>query len=91
MITRSRRHPAPMDPFRALDVQTRLSELARAITRIENTPDLYARVHHWRAYQGAYEGALHEACVLAGLDEDAADSADRFTLELELAARGWSW
>jgi len=88
---RSRRGPAPMDPFRALDVQTRLTELARAITRIENTPELFARAHHWRAYQGAYEGALREACVLAGVDRGTTTAADRLTLELELTARGWTW
>lgn len=88
---RPRRRPAPIDPFRALDVQTRLADLAHAITRIEDTPELFARAHHWRAYQMAYEGMLHEACSLAGVDAATADTADRLTLELELAGRGWTW
>lgn len=91
MILRSRRHPAPMDPFRALAAQTRLTELAGEIMRIESSPGLFARAHHWRACQGAYEGVLHEACVLAGMERAAVESADRLTLELELAARGWTW
>lgn len=90
-MMRSRRARRPMDPFRALDVQTRLTDLAQAITRIENSPALFARVHHWRAYQGAYEGALREACALAGVDRSTTDAADRLTMELELTSRGWTW
>ncbi|MBL0884970.1 hypothetical protein [Myceligenerans indicum] len=87
------------DPLVTLRLQTRLGDLASELRHVEEDPDLFARAHHWRAVQSAYDALLHEACRLAGVPTDAAPlrldeqaSADeRLREELELSSRGWSW
>ncbi|WP_239073132.1 hypothetical protein [Sediminihabitans luteus] len=100
VLSRARVEPVlGPDPLVALRVQVRLSELAAELRRIEADPDLYGRVHHYRAVRGAYDGLLREACALAGLSLDAPalqagmldDPDERMREELELSARGWSW
>ncbi|GAA1718724.1 hypothetical protein GCM10009809_13240 [Isoptericola hypogeus] len=94
-----RRRAALADPLVTLAVQVRLGELARELVRLTDDPDVYARAHHWRAVQGAYDALLREACRLSGLpvaeaplraDERAQDD-ERLREELELSSRGWSW
>jgi hypothetical protein len=61
---------------------------------------VYARVHHLRATEAAYDALLDEACRLAGIPTQpqpgrlstiALDRDTRFREEVELASRGWSW
>ncbi|MFI2105121.1 hypothetical protein ACH436_17640 [Isoptericola sp. NPDC019693] len=93
-----RRAPAT-DPLLTLTVQVRLGELARELRAIDDDPQVYARAHHVRAAQGAYDALLREACRLAGLSVvdlplragERAESDERLREELELSARGWSW
>ncbi|WP_235915442.1 hypothetical protein [Puerhibacterium puerhi] len=95
---RRRRIPGP-DPLTTLRLQVRLGELARQLRDVEQDPAVYARAHHWHATQGAYDALLREACRMAGVPVDdrplRADertaAAERLRIELELAARGWSW
>lgn len=95
-----RRPPPPPDPFEVLRVQLRLAALAEEVRALERSDDVYARVHHMRATEAAYDAMLYEACRLAGipmqpqpgrLSTIAQDSDERFREEVELAARGWSW
>ena len=94
-----RRRASAADPLLTLTVQVRLGELARELRAIEDDPQVYARAHHARAAQGAYDALLREACRLAGLSvvdlpmraDERAESAERLREELELSARGWSW
>ena len=82
-----------------LTVQVRLGELARELRAIDDDPLVFARAHHARAAQGAYDALLREACRLAGLSVvdlpmragERATSAERMREELELSSRGWSW
>ncbi len=94
-----RRRAEQADPLVTLAIQMRLGELARELRAVEGDPDVFARAHHWRAVQGAYDALLREACRLSGLpvddvplrlDERAA-AEERLREELELSARGWSW
>ncbi|MFE6968715.1 hypothetical protein [Isoptericola sp. NPDC057653] len=94
-----RRRPAVADPLLTLTVQVRLGELARELRAIDDDPQVYARAHHARAAQEAYDALLREACRLAGLGVvdlprragERAESAERLREELELSSRGWSW
>jgi hypothetical protein len=95
-----RRPPPPPDPFEALRVQMRLAVLAEEVRALERSADVYARVHHLRATEAAYDAMLFEACRLAGVPTDSQpgrlstvvqDKEERFRAEVELAARGWSW
>lgn len=94
-----RRRGTIADPLVTLTVQVRLGELARELRAIEQDPQVFARAHHARAAQGAYDALLREACRLAGLSvvdlpmraDERAESAERLREELELSARGWSW
>jgi hypothetical protein len=94
-----RRRADEADPLVTLAIQVRLGELATELRAIERDPEVYARAHHWRAVQGAYDALLREACRLSGLpvedvplglDERTA-AAERLREELELSSRGWSW
>ncbi|MCK9792993.1 hypothetical protein M1843_04440 [Isoptericola sp. 4D.3] len=94
-----RRRGADTDPLVTLTVQVRLGELARELRAIDDDPQVFARAHHARAAQGAYDALLREACRLAGLSVvdlpmragERAESAERLREELELSSRGWSW
>lgn len=92
--------PPPPDPFEVLRVQMRLAALADEVRALERSADVYARVHHLRATEAAYDALLDEACRLAGvprapgptrLSTVAQDRDERFREEVELASRGWSW
>lgn len=94
-----RRRAAQADPLVTLAIQVRLGELARELRAVEADPDVFARAHHWRAVQSAYDALLREACRLSGLpvedvplrlDERAA-AEERLREELELSSRGWTW
>jgi hypothetical protein len=94
-----RRRAAQADPLVTLAIQVRLGQLAAELRKVDEDPDVFARAHHWRAVQGAYDALLREACRLSGLavedaplrlDEHAA-AEERLREELELSARGWSW
>jgi hypothetical protein len=95
----ARRRALVPDPFELLELQARLGAIAGEIRRLQDAPDVYARAHHWRAAQTAYDALLRDACRLTGLsvhdaplrlDARAADD-ERLREELELSAHGWSW
>lgn len=76
------------DPFVVLELQTRLGVLAGQLHTLEADERIYARARRTKATEAAYDHLLAEACRLAGVVDP---TADRFTRELELASRGWSW
>jgi hypothetical protein len=89
--------PAP-DPFEVLRVQLRLGVLAEEVRSLECSGDVYARGHHLKATQAAYDALLTEACILAGISTSPSarptipqGEQERFREEVELASRGWSW
>ncbi len=88
-----RGRPAPPDPFAALHVQMRLSELSRQISVLEADPYVFAKAHRLRATRAAYDDLLVEACRLAGVvvGEGPRSTEERWREELELSSRGWSW
>jgi hypothetical protein len=99
-----RRSPKPTgpDPFTVLHVQHRLSLIATELRVLEaNDADrtYYARAHRIHTRRSAYDQLLAEACELAGVparhpgpDGRICRNADeRFSAEIELAARGWHW
>jgi len=85
--------PTPPDPFAALAVQMRLSELSRQIRVLEGDPHVFAKAHRLRATRGAYDDLLVEACRLAGVTvgDGPRGTEERWRTELELSSRGWSW
>jgi hypothetical protein len=96
---RRRLRRAGPDPLVTLAIQTRLGELADELRTVVDDPGVYARAHHWRAAQDAYDAMLREACRAAGLavvdqplrPDEHVDEDERLREELELSARGWSW
>lgn len=94
-----RRRAANADPLVTLAIQVRLGELAGELRRLSDDPDVFARAHHWRAVQSAYDALLREACRLSGLPvaetplraDERTEADERLREELELSARGWSW
>ncbi len=83
-----------LDPFLALQLQTRLGVVADHVRHLEEDSRAYARAQRIIAGQLAYDALLAEACRLAGVDvltEAAGDPGERFREEVELASRGWSW
>ncbi|WP_402462844.1 hypothetical protein [Isoptericola aurantiacus] len=98
-VARRRRRRAGPDPLETLAIQIRLGQLAHELRAVDDDPSLYARAHHWRAVQGAYDAMLRDACRVAGLAvADAPLTADahvsedeRLREELELSSRGWNW
>lgn len=94
-----RRRAQEADPLVTLAIQVRLGELAHELRHLTDDPDVYARAHHWRAVQGAYDELLREACRLSGLEvretplraDERSDQDERLREELELSSRGWSW
>ncbi|GAA4724044.1 hypothetical protein GCM10023216_12330 [Isoptericola chiayiensis] len=98
-VARRRRRRAGPDPLVTLAIQIRLGELSRELRTVAEDPEVYARAHHWRAAQDAYDAMLREACRVAGLsvvdqplrpDEHVA-ADERLREELELSSRGWNW
>lgn len=98
-VARRRRRRAGPDPLVTLAIQIRLGELARELRAVAEDPEVYARAHHWRAVQDAYDAMLRDACRAAGLavverplrpDEHLSED-ERLREELELSSRGWSW
>ncbi|GAA1977239.1 hypothetical protein GCM10009718_12020 [Isoptericola halotolerans] len=96
---RRRRRRAGPDPWETLAIQVRLGELAQELRTVTDDPGLFARAHHWRAVQDAYDAMLRDACRVAGLavvdhplraDEHVTED-ERLREELALASRGWSW
>jgi hypothetical protein len=70
------------------------------VRALERSRDVYARGHHLRATEAAYDAMLIRACHLAGIPTSQPSDTpatvpqsadDRFRAEVELAARGWSW
>lgn len=92
-ILRRPARPEPAaDPFTVLGIQWRLGRLAAEIRRLERDDGRWARVHHLRAAQLAYDDLLAEACGLAGIPvPDAARPVRRLIIEGDLRTRGWSW
>lgn len=95
-----RQQPPQPDPFEVLRVQMRLAVLADEVRALERSEDVYARNHHLRATEAAYDAMLIQACHLAGVPTARTPGAsttvtqsseERFREEVELAARGWSW
>ncbi|WP_418275100.1 hypothetical protein ACNHYB_09515 [Isoptericola jiangsuensis] len=99
MVAVRRRRLAAPDPLVTLAIQTRLGVLATELRTVVDDPDVFARAHHWRAAQDAYDAMLREACRAAGLavldqplrPDEHVDEDERLREELELSARGWSW
>jgi hypothetical protein len=82
------------DPFEALRLQTRLGVLAEYIRALEADEYVYAKAHRLLAAKAAYDDLLEEACRLAGIELEPGrrrSESRRYTEELELASRGWSW
>jgi hypothetical protein len=91
-VLRLGRHPPRPDPFETLGIQLRLTRLAAEIRRLELNDGRWARVHHLRAAQAAYDDVLAEACRLLSIPvTDAVAPVRRLLAETELRSRGWSW
>ncbi|MDO8143433.1 MULTISPECIES: hypothetical protein [unclassified Isoptericola] len=98
-VARRRRRRAGPDPLVTLAIQIRLGQLAEELRTVTEDPGLYARAHHWRAVQDAYDAMLRDACRVAGLavvdeplrPDERVSEDERLREELELSARGWSW
>ena len=96
------RTPPEPDPFTALQVQHRLGLIATELRVLEaEGADLtyYARAHRIHTRRSAYDQLLAEACELAGVPAQhpgpegriCRNADERFSAEMELAARGWHW
>ncbi|WP_448058679.1 hypothetical protein [Cellulomonas hominis] len=90
------RHRAPVtpDPFRALQVQSRLAAVSEHVQALEADRKILHRAERIIASQLAYDDLLAEACQLAGIDVPRpakGDPHERFREEMELAEHGWSW
>lgn len=98
-VARRRRRRTAPDPMVTLAIQVRLGQLAAELRTVSEDPDLYARAHHWRAVQDAYDAMLRDACRFAGLavvdhplrPDERLTEDERLREELELSSRGWSW
>lgn len=89
----SRRHA--IDPFVTLELQARLTRLARELDDMGTgrTP-LFALAHHAEAATRAYEMTLAEACRLIGVPvpEPPVPRESRILLmAAELWRAGWTW
>lgn len=60
---------AKVDPFRVLELESRLALAAERVRRIDSDPTMMARAHHLRAALWAYDALLRDACELAGADD----------------------
>ena len=83
----------PADPFRTLELQTRLSRLSREIELLDREPTpRFAMGHHAQAALRAYDQTLAEACALQGLPPPEGDGpTDRLLAEAALLQAGWTW
>lgn len=75
------RHQIPLE---TLALQTRLGQLAEEVQRLERGSD-WARAHHLRAAELAYDNLLAEACKHAGITEADFVSAPVAPIELPAA------
>jgi hypothetical protein len=94
--------PADPDPFIVLHVQHRLGLIATELRVLEAEDadrTYYARAHRIHTRRSAYDQLLAEACELAGVPAQhpgpqgriCRNADERFSAEMELAARGWHW
>ncbi len=91
MPRRTRHQPAP-DPFVSLAIQWHLSRVAWEIRRLERDGGRWARAHHLRAAELAYDDLLVEACGLAGIPvPDTTPPVRRLLMESHLRSSGWTW
>jgi hypothetical protein len=91
-VLRRGRQPSQPDPFETLGIQLRLARLTAEIRRLEQDDGRWARVHHLKAAQAAYDDVLAEACRLLAIPlQDAVAPVRRLLAETELRSRGWSW
>ena len=101
-LSRAHSLPADPDPFTVLQVQHRLGLIATELRVLEaKDADLtyYARAHRIHTRRSAYDQLLAEACELAGVPARhpgpegriCRNADERFSAEIELAARGWHW
>ena len=90
MLLRRTRHE--QDPMETLVVQWRLSRLAWEIRQLESDESRWAKAHHLRAAELAYDDLLAEACGLAGVPVPVATApVRRLIMESDLRFRGWTW
>ncbi len=86
--------PRPnIDPFRTLELQTRLSRLAAALERLDRAgPERFALAFHVNTTLMAYAATLDEACALMALPlAEGCDPVRRLLAEGSLRAAGWDW
>jgi hypothetical protein len=83
----------PIDPFRTLELQARLTRLAGELDRLDRDGTRqFARGHHSRAALMAYDRTLDEACQLIGRPVTEPDEAQhRLLAEATLLQAGWTW
>lgn len=81
------------DPFQVLELQHRLTRLARELHELDRDDGTqFARAHHARAALLAYEDTLDEACRLIGHPvEPGGGAAHRLLAEAGLREAGWTW
>lgn len=92
ILRRSRPSGLAADPFASLGIQWRLRRVAAEIRHLEQDDGRWARVHHLRAAELAYDDLLAEACRLAGIPvPDAPRPVRRLIMEGDLRTRGWTW
>ena len=85
---------AALDPFRTLELQARLSRLAREMDALDrsHSPPRFALRHHAQAATRAYDQTLAEACALAELPVPSGNRpSDRLLAEASLLQAGWTW
>ena len=84
--------PAP-DPFRTLELQSRLTRLSREIwVHTNQSRNEFASGFHTRAALIAYDRTLDEACQLAGVPvPEGEGSTRRLMAEAALSQAGWNW
>ena len=81
------------DPFRTLELQSRLSRLSREIELLDReSAPRFALGHHAQAAIRAYDQTLADACRLQGLPAPQGEGAtDRLLAEAALLQAGWTW
>jgi hypothetical protein len=91
MLRRIRKQSAP-DPFVILSVQERLARVACKIRDLEQGDVIWAKGHHLKAAEIAYDDLLAEACGLAGIPiPQASRPVRRLIMEADLHGCGWTW
>jgi hypothetical protein len=92
MLLRRNRYTSPPDPLRTLTVQWRLTRIAWEIRQLERDEQRWAKAHHLRAAEIAYDDLLAEACRLSSLPlPDGTRAVRRLIMESDLRAQGWTW